>query len=104
MMSDSMKSNIIEELYLGNISPIEKEFKRDSHYAKLISIIAKNEKMLIDSLCGKEETQFSELMEAQSEVLSITALETFTDGFKLGAKIILDTFVSEQNKVFKDIC
>ncbi len=38
--------NIIEELYYGNINPIEKEFKRDSSYAKFMKIFSENEHKL----------------------------------------------------------
>ncbi len=43
------------------------------------------------------------MITAQSEVSSFAELERFIEGFKLGAKIMLDTFVIPENSVIRDI-
>jgi len=40
--------NILEELYIGNISPVDKFFDRNSEYGNFIKIISTNEEKLIN--------------------------------------------------------
>jgi len=101
--------DIIEELYYGNLNPESKCFDRNSEYGKFIKIISDNEEKLMKYLDSapnaKEEQQlFSHLMNAQSEILCISESERFTEGFRIGARFMLDTFLLESHSVFKDIC
>ena len=99
-----MDHNILIELFYGNISPIGKTFEKDSNYAAFLAIITENEKLLSAALKGgKEEHLFSQLMNAQLEILEFTERERFLEGFRIGAKIILDTFVLPGRSVLRDI-
>lgn len=91
--------NFLEKLFYGNIRPIDKTVEKDSHYAKTLNILAKNEETLSLTLEGKEKKQFTEFVEAQSELVEITALERFIEGFRLGARLMLDTLGSDSNNV-----
>ncbi|MCL2694876.1 MAG: hypothetical protein FWE69_00960 [Clostridiales bacterium] len=101
--------NILEELYYGNVHPTSKCYDRDSEYAKFVGIIGANEERLAAFLCGipsaeKEQHLFSQLMNAQGEVSAFNELNRFIEGFQLGAKFMLDTFLVPQNGVIRDIC
>lgn len=96
--------SILEELYYGNINPSEKQFDRNSDYAKCIKIIADNEESLTASLCDEENHLFSELMKAQYQILITGERERFIEGFKLGVRFIMDTFLIPRDSPFKDIC
>ncbi|HWQ50693.1 MAG TPA: hypothetical protein VN369_02720, partial [Terriglobales bacterium] len=78
------------ELYFGNINPNEKQFVQNSGYSKAMQTIFTNEGKLTELLTGKEKSLFFDYANAQSEINSITAIEYFSDGFRLGAKIILE--------------
>ena len=82
--------NILEDLYFGNINPNEKQFVRNSDYDKTIQAIAESEDKLNEFLTGKEKSLFLDYVNAQSKINSITAIEYFTDGFRIGAKIMLE--------------
>ena len=82
--------NFIEELYFGNIDPQARFFEADSRYGKALSVINENEELLSKRLKDEELRSFLDLMEAWSELTGITSLETFTDGFRLGAAFALD--------------
>lgn len=86
--------NIIEELYRGNINPQIKVFNKDSQYADFINILSDNEEKLNDCLGGEEKRLLSTLIDAQGEILSIECRENFIQGWKLGAKFMLDTFLT----------
>ena len=101
--------NILEELYYGNINPQDKCFDRDSEYAKFVKIIADNEEKLDAFLRGisaaeKEHKLFSQLMDAHSSILVFSEKERFIEGFQLGARLMLDTFLIPWGSVIRDIC
>ncbi|MHB1314884.1 MAG: DUF6809 family protein [Christensenellales bacterium] len=96
-----MKS-FIRALYFGNVDPQAKGFDRHSAYGKAMDAVAKNEGILTGVLTGNEKEVFLDYVSAWSEVLGITAAETFTDGFRLGASFTLDAFLNTDSD-FKDI-
>ena len=100
--------NIIEELYYGNINPNDKTFDRNSEYGELWQIISDNEEKLsayINNIptITEEQHLFSQLMNAQRELLCISEFERFIEGFQLGARFIMDTFLTERYSPIKDI-
>ena len=100
--------NILEELYYGNVRPDEKCFDRNSEYASFMKIISDNEEKLLAFLNSQTEAKaeqhlFSQLMNAQGEVLRFSEMNRFIEGFQLGAKFILDSLVLPQQSVIRDI-
>lgn len=81
---------ILENLYLGDIRPNERSFKRNSQYAKALDDLVKAGDALTDTLIEKQEEMFEDYMAAQREVSVLTDIETFCLAFKLGAKIMID--------------
>lgn len=79
-----------EDLYLGDIRPNERFFKRNSQYAKALDEVVKIGDVLTASLNEEEKKLFEDYMDAQREVTVLTDCETFCYAFKLGAKIMLD--------------
>lgn len=96
--------NILEKFYYGNVNPQEKSFKRETEYAKFVRIVFENEEKLTAYLTGEEQHLFSQLMNAQSEILDVEARERFIEGWRLGAKFMLDTFFVPRNSPFNGIC
>jgi len=98
--------NVLEDLYYGNIAPSEKRFDRASDYAKHIEIISDSEEKLNDLLTGTEGGRqlFSDFINVQSEISGHNELEYFIEGFQLGAKFMLDTFLLPRKSVLSDIC
>ena len=100
--------NIIEELYHGNIRPTEQFFDRKSEYGKFMQIISDNEEKISKYLSLQENSKeeqhlFSQLMNAQREILCFSEENRFIEGFHLGATFTLDTFVIPQESVIRDI-
>ena len=100
--------NIIEELDYGNVTPNAKCFDCHSNYAQFIKTISENEEKLTAYLenqaeAKKEQHLFSQLMNAQGEVLEFSETSRFLEGFRLGAKFMLDAVVIPQDSVIRDI-
>ena len=104
----SNHKNIIEELYHGNISPYAKCFDRDSNYAKHMETVVDSEEKLAEILnavtaAENRRDSLADLINAQSEILSIHDIERFIEGFRLGARFMLDTFLVTHDREIKDI-
>ena len=85
----------IEELYYGNIHPNERSYRQDSHIAKLSASINEIEETLTDQLSNKEKKLFIDFCNWYSEMTGTSDLESFIAGFRLGARLIYDTFYNE---------
>ena len=87
---------ILEDLYLGDVRPSERSFKRNSQYAKALDDLVKAGDALTDTLTEKQKEMFEDYMTAQREVNVLTACETFICSFRLAAKIMIDVLTDGQ--------
>ena len=87
---------ILEDLYLGDVRPNERFFKRNSRHAKALDEVVKVGDALTASLNEEGKKLFEDFMDAQREVTVLTDCETFCYAFKLGAKIMLDVLTDGQ--------
>ena len=89
---------ILEDLYLGDVHPSERSFKKDTQYSRALNEAVKAGDVLLGTLTEKQKEQFEAYMTAQREVNVLTDCETFCYAFKLGAKIILDVLTEGEMK------
>ena len=81
---------ILEDLYLGDVRPSERSFKRNSQYAKAPDELVKAGDELTNTLTEKQKEIIEDYMTAQREVNVLTDCETFIYSFRLAAKIMID--------------
>ena len=62
---------ILEELWYGNISPCERDFKRGSTYSELLGYIVRHEKDLQKRLNDEEKEIFEKFTECTNEMYGI---------------------------------
>ncbi len=89
---------ILEDLYLGDVRPSERSFKRNSQYAKALDDLVKVGDDLTDTLTEKQKEMFENYMTAQREVNVLTDCETFIYAFRLAAKIMIDVLTEGKIK------
>lgn len=87
---------VLEDLYLGDIRPSDRSFKRSSQYAKALDEVVKAGDALTEGLTKEQKELFEDYMTAQREVNVLTDCETFWVAIKLGAKIMLDVLTEGQ--------
>ena len=87
---------ILEDLYLGDVRPSERSFKRNTQYAKALDDLVKAGDALTDTLTEKQKEMFEDYMTAQREVSVLTDCETFIYSFRLAAKIMTDVLIDGQ--------
>ena len=68
---------ILEDLYLGDVRPNERFFKRNSQHAKALDEIVKVGDALTESLNEEQKKLFEDFIDAQREVTVLTDCETF---------------------------
>ena len=83
--------NTLEDLYYGNITPGEQQMAPDSELKKAVDRVARYESQLTEQLSEDGQTILTKLIRSQHEIESITALENFILGFRLGVRLIAES-------------
>ncbi len=90
-----MRGNIIEDLYYGNIDPQDRSYRPKSPVKKASDSLNDLEEKLTEQLTGENKALFLRFCDAYAEFMGESELETFTTGFHLGARFMLDAFLSD---------
>ena len=86
-------SNIIEELFYGNLEPQELTTELTPRLKKKLRELVKKEEELTSKLSEEEKALFLNYTSAYNEFSSISISDGFVSGFRLGARFAYDTFV-----------
>ena len=82
--------NTLEDLYYGNITPGTQQIAPNSELKRATDRVARFEDQLTERLDEDGKTILAKLIESKDEVESITALENFILGFRLGARLMAE--------------
>ena len=82
--------NILEDLYYGNIIPYEHDLRYRNKYDRLMEQIIQNEKVIHSALTDEQQEAFDAFQNDAVELASITELESFTKGFTLAARLMIE--------------
>ena len=82
--------NTLEDLYYGNITPGVQQIAPNSELKRAVDRVARFENQLTERLDEDGKAILAKLIESKDEAESITALENFILGFRLGAKITME--------------
>ena len=90
-LQEAMKMRkTLEDLYYGNITPNAQDMTPNSELKRATDRVTRFEKQLTEQLDEAGQAVLAKLIESQQEIDSITALENFILGFRLGAKIMME--------------
>ena len=81
---------ILEEFWYGNIEPTEYDTSSCKEYKKLLELICRNEEKLQATMTDEQKKLFSRYIDAVREHQMITDSLIFQNGFKLGARMMLE--------------
>ncbi len=82
--------NTLEDLFYGNIVPNERQITANSELQRMVKRAAECERALAEQLDEKDRHTLTALTSAQQEINSITAIENFILGFRLGVRLIME--------------
>jgi hypothetical protein len=83
-----MKS-IITDIYYGDAPSADSAIKADSEYAQALKEVIQIEYLLKSSLDEREIELLDKLIEGKVKIQSVVSRESFVDGFKKGARIVI---------------
>ena len=81
---------ILEEFWYGNIEPTEYDTSSNKEYKKLVELIYRDEEKLKATMTDEQKDLFSRYTDAVREYQMITDCLIFQNGFKLGARMMLE--------------
>lgn len=87
--------NIIEQLYYGNINPQDRFCPKGSEALKIQRRVSALEEAVKSHLSDSDQHILDDFCKAQLDLLCLSNLDAFVNGFRLGAKLAVDTFCSE---------
>ena len=80
----------LEDFYYGNIVPCERQMVPGSELKRAADRVVRYESQLMEQLGESEQATLKKLIQSQLEIDSITALENFILGFRLGVRIMAE--------------
>ena len=83
--------NILEELWYGNIIPMERSVGGNAHIKKLINLMGKNREKLSETLNDSQKELLAKYDDAVNEMYSEIEKDAFIYGFKLGGRLMQET-------------
>ena len=85
--------NIIEDFYYGNIEPMEIQTNITSELKEKLRILSEREEDFRKGLSEENLKLFDELTQLSAGFNSLSCLDSFISGFKIGGKMIYNTFI-----------
>lgn len=95
-----MMNNFLEEFYHGNIAPQSQSMSKDKEFKTAWDKLSKNEEILSKILTGEEHRLFREYADSYGRAFTVNDREAFIRGFKIGARLIFDTFDDVEELMF----
>ena len=81
---------VLEEFWYGNIEPTEYDTSSHKEYKKLVELSFLNEEKLKATMTDEQKELFEKYTDCVRENQVITDCLIFQNGFKLGAKMMLE--------------
>lgn len=88
--------NFIEQFYYGNIEPQECSSELTAQMKKKLRELTEKEETLREKLIDETKEAFEDYVAICNAFTSICCADSFTVGFRLGAKFSYDTFVEDK--------
>ena len=89
----------LEDLYYGNISPFQRQMTPDSELKRAVDRVAQYEIQLTEQLDETGQTILTKFIRSQHDINSITALENFVLGFRLGVRMMAECMDEEDGSM-----
>ena len=86
--------NLLENLFFGNVDPQSRAVKPGSRADKLRIYITDYLPEIENALPDEQHSVLEKILDAQGKLDTISELDSFIVGFRLGAAFTYDTFVN----------
>ena len=86
-------SNFLQDFYYGNIEPMESQTNITPKLKEKLRVLSEKEENFRKGLSEENLKLFDELTQLSAGFNSLSCLDSFISGFKIGGKMIYDTFI-----------
>lgn len=86
-----MYNQILKSFYHGNLSPADRQMVHGSDAARAVAELSDAENRLTQALPPELQPLMERMMKAQGKIDVIMAETNYIDGFKTGARFMLET-------------
>ena len=83
----------LEEFWNGNISPGEGRYHSKKEYKDAWRLVESMEDKLKEQLSSEDWEVFTQYQEAEAKAGDIEGADIFIEGFRMGARVILDVLL-----------
>jgi hypothetical protein len=97
---DDFVKSILEAFAYGNINPDEGSIKKGSRYANIIKTVSDCEDKLLSMLDGEPKELLIKFSSAQTEANSISNVDKFICGYRLGVLMTREVFTGREDAIF----
>lgn len=87
---------IIEDIYCGRFSAVNRPIKRGSEYDRAISEVTRCEEALRGKLNPDEVKLLGKYSQACADLSSISCIKDFVLGFRMGALLMISILIPEE--------
>ena len=88
---------ILENLWYGNIRPVEEFVDGNVEYKSLLRLVSKNRKNFEATLSPEQSELFEKYSSAVNETNSTAEVEAFSYGFRLGIRLMIESIRNPSN-------
>lgn len=85
-----MKNGILSNFYFGNITPSDRQMVKGSQSERAMRELSDAESRLREMLGAETLSQLERLVKEQLALNSIVAEESYIDGFRTGARFMME--------------
>ena len=86
---------ILEELWYGNINPLEDSTDGNAEVKKLLSLVGRSRDKLCEGMTEQQKAYLAKYDDCVNEMYGIIEQEVFKYAFRLGVRIMLETMEDE---------
>ena len=81
---------ILEELWYGNINPLEDSTAGNAEVKKLLSLVGRNRDKLCETMTEQQKAHLAKYDDCVNEMYGLIEQEVFKYAFRLGGRIMLE--------------
>ena len=89
-------SNVLEDLYYGNLSPCQRAVRPDGKVRKLMQKQSDLDTKLKNSFNEEQWEIFEQYLSVSADLLDTNCLDSFITGFRLGARFTHEIFIGTE--------
>ena len=86
---------ILEELWYGNINPLEDSTDGNAEVKKLLALVGRNRDKLCEEMPEQQKADLAKYDDSVNEMYGLIEQEVFKYAFRLGVRIMLETMEDE---------